>query len=250
VTGVIATFAILNLNLVFLPLVWMGAEQVKQAYAMLGVPAIPTSHWSRTPVWLLVPFAVLVHDFANYWAHRALHLPMLWPVHAIHHSDPDMNGATALRIHVLEKLVVWVSYTLLLSWLGLPQDAIGIGAVFVLLHTIYVHIDVDWGHGPLRLVLASPRFHRWHHADLPEAHGKNLANICPLWDKLFGTYYCPGRCDAPLGAAGVPQHDPVRLLLWPLLEWARGTRAGISLMVSRLRPQHRTSMPSAGAPDL
>src|SRR5262249_52829794 len=148
-------------------------DKVKEFYALAGIPSIPTEAWSGVPVVVLIPIAVLAHDFANYWNHRLMHLPWLWPVHAIHHSDPDVNGATAYRIHILEKLVMWISYVLLLSWLGLPGNAIGIGAVFVVLHTIYIHINVDWGHGPFRLLLASPRFHRWHHADVPEAHGKN-----------------------------------------------------------------------------
>jgi sterol desaturase/sphingolipid hydroxylase (fatty acid hydroxylase superfamily) len=221
VASVLATFAIFNINLILLPLVWLGADKVKECYVLAGIPSIPTEAWSRVPLVVLIPIAVLAHDFANYWNHRLMHLPWLWPVHAIHHSDPEVNGTTAYRIHILEKLVMWISYVLLLSWLGLPDNAIGIGAVFVVLHTIYIHINVDWGHGPFRLLLASPRFHRWHHADVPEAHGKNLANICPLWDWLFGTYYCPGACEVRVGAAGVPENDVVRLLLWPMREWGR-----------------------------
>jgi sterol desaturase/sphingolipid hydroxylase (fatty acid hydroxylase superfamily) len=116
---------------------------------------------------------------------------------------------------------MWGSYTILLTWLGMPADAIGIGALFLTFHNVYVHINVDWGHGPLRLLIASPRFHRWHHADVPEAHGKNLANIFPLFDWMFGTYRVPGPCNAPVGAAGIPRNDVVKLTLWPLLEWAR-----------------------------
>jgi sterol desaturase/sphingolipid hydroxylase (fatty acid hydroxylase superfamily) len=221
VAGVLATFAILGVNVVLFPAVWLAADQLKKFYALAGIPSIPTEVWSGVPVLVLIPLAVIAHDFANYWNHRALHLPWLWPVHAIHHSDPDVTGATAFRIHIIEKLVMLTSYVVLLSWLGLPDNAIGLGAVFVVLYQIYVHINVDWGHGPFHLLLASPRFHRWHHADVPGAHGKNLANIFSLWDWLFGTYYCPGTCEARVGVAGVPENDVARLILWPMREWGR-----------------------------
>ena len=60
-----------------------------------------------------------------------MHMKWLWPVHAIHHSDPDVNALTTYRVHALETLVMWGSYTILLTWLGLPADAIGIGALIL-----------------------------------------------------------------------------------------------------------------------
>lgn len=116
---------------------------------------------------------------------------------------------------------MFVCYSLLLNWLGFPPDVLGYGALFLGLHNIYVHINVDWGHGPLRYVLASPRFHRWHHADVPEAYGKNLANRFPVFDLIFGTYYMPGTCHEEVGAPGVPQNDVVKLFLFPFTEWRR-----------------------------
>ena len=221
VNGVFATLTIFHINVLFVPLVWMASEEIKALYALAGIPSVPTTFWAAVPIWLLAPFAVLAHDFVDYWNHRILHLKWLWPIHAVHHSDPDVNGLTAYRVHMLEGLVMWGSYTILLTWLGIPADAIGVGAILLALHNIYVHIDADWGHGPLRMVIASPRFHRWHHADVVEAYGKNLANVFPFYDWMFGTYRVPGRCDAPLGAQGVPQNDVVQLTLFPLVEWTR-----------------------------
>ncbi|WP_044590577.1 sterol desaturase family protein [Bradyrhizobium sp. LTSPM299] len=221
VESVTATLAIFLINILLTPAVWLLSEHFKALYALLGIPSVPGSVWDGLPLWLLSFIAILTQDFANYWNHRAMHLKWLWPVHAIHHSDPVVNGLTTYRIHILEAFVMWGSYTILLTWLGMPADAIGIGALFVTFHNVYVHINVDWGHGALRLLIASPRFHRWHHADVPESHGKNLANIFPFFDWMFGTYRVPGPCDAPVGAAGIPRNDVVKLTLWPLLEWAR-----------------------------
>ena len=148
-----------------------------------------------------------------------MHMKWLWPVHAIHHSDPVVNALTTYRIHALKSLVMWSSYTILLTWLGLPADAIGVGALILLLHNVYVHIDVDWGHGPLRMLVASPRFHRWHHADMPEAYGKNSQHL-PVLTGCSAPIVFPARATPP-GAAGVPRNDVVQLTLWPLLEWSQ-----------------------------
>jgi sterol desaturase/sphingolipid hydroxylase (fatty acid hydroxylase superfamily) len=233
IRGVAATVAIFHLNLLCLPLVWICAALIDEAYAALGVPSIDPAFWSAWPAWALVVVALVSHDFANYWSHRLMHMRWLWPVHAIHHSDPDVNGLSAYRVHALETVVMWGSYTFLLTWMGLPADAIGIGAIFLALHIVYVHVDVDWDHGPFRMWLASPRFHRWHHADVRAAYGKNLAGMFPVFDRLFGTYYEAGRCDAPLGAPGVPANDVVKLMLFPFAEWTRLTREALARGAAR-----------------
>lgn len=224
IKGAFASISIFHINLLFVPLIWVGSENLRHVYAAANIPALPVEVWSGWPVWVLTPLAVVAYDFADYWTHRALHLRHLWPIHAIHHSDPDVNGLTAYRIHFLEGFAMWIAYVLLLTWIGLPPEAIALASLFRALHNIYVHINVDWDHGPFHLVLASPRFHRWHHADHPDAYEKNLANVLPIWDVMFGTYRNLGKLDAPLGAAGVPQHDIVRLTLWPMLEWIKLVR--------------------------
>ena len=221
VESVAATLAIFHINLVLVPAVWLLSEQLKGLYSLFGIPSVPSAVWHGLPIWLLSFIAILAHDFANYWNHRAMHLKWLWPVHAIHHSDPVVNGLTTYRVHALEMLVMWGSYTILLTWLGLPANAMGVGALIMVLHNVYVHVDIDWSHGPLRMVIASPRFHRWHHANEPAAYGKNLANVFPFFDWMFGTYRVPGPCDVAMGVDEIPRNDVVRLTLWPLLEWAR-----------------------------
>jgi sterol desaturase/sphingolipid hydroxylase (fatty acid hydroxylase superfamily) len=71
-----------------------------------------------------------------------------------------------------------------------PVAVAGIVPVLTLM-AILVHANVDWDWGPLRPVVVSPRFHRWHHTDEAEARDKNFAGLLPLWDILFGTYYMP-----------------------------------------------------------
>ena len=212
--GVTIFFVLVN-SFGFALFVYMATEYAQTGYNSLGLPHVSPTFWTDVPLWVTLPLIVLIYDFANYWNHRLMHMDWLWPVHAIHHSETEMNGMTTYRVHFLESLVMNLSYVLLLSWLGLPKEALGIGVLFLSLHNVYTHMDLDWDHGPFRYLLASPRFHRWHHADVPEAHGKNLSNIFPFYDVLFGTYYVPGTCDVKLGATGVPENDGAKLVLYP-----------------------------------
>ena len=46
--------------------------------------------------------------------------------------------------------------------------------------------------GPLAYIIGSPRLHHWHH-DKHLNKGCNFANLSPLMDLMFGTYYDPGK---------------------------------------------------------
>ncbi|GAB4390168.1 sterol desaturase family protein [Albidovulum sp.] len=202
---------------------------LQSAYDAIGIPTIPADSWDGMPLWAVCLIGIAAKDLVDYWNHRLMHTRWVWPAHAAHHSDTHVNAFTAYRVHFLETLIMTLSYILLLSWLQMPQ-AIPAVAVLAILHNQYVHMDLDFDHGPLRFVIASPVFHRWHHADLPEAHGKNLANVMPLYDLIFGTYYNPGPCRAAMGArsSGIEDKDPVAIFLHPFRDWAGLVRRALA----------------------
>ncbi len=245
----IANIALFCSNNYFVHAVAFVALWAQSTYDFLGVPSVNTEFWDDVPYWIVVPLVVLTADFADYWCHRLLHTRWFWPIHSIHHSDPHVTVLTSARVHLFEPLVMRLAYVILLSWIGLPSDAIGGGVILILLHNMYVHINVDWSHGPLRYLIASPRFHRWHHANTPEAFDKNLANVFPFFDVMFGTYYVPGRCTAKMGADGVPVNNVLKLLVWPLVRWTRMLIATIrrplhQSAASIKQPRMRTSQPA------
>ncbi len=232
-----ATTLLYFINLfAFAPFVLLAGDTIRSAYNWVGLPQLDPAIWTGLSPWILVPVALLAYDFADYWSHRVMHKSWLWPVHAIHHSETEMTGLTTYRVHFLEPIVMGTAYIVLLTWLGLPENILGYGAILVSLHNVYVHMDLDWGHGPFRLLLASPRYHRWHHANAPEAYGKNLANIFPFWDVMFGTYYLPGTCKKPLGVDGMAEYDVIKLVLYPFREWG-GLFKRKALRVKRRREQ-------------
>jgi len=106
--------------------------------------------------------------------------------------------------------------------IALPLVALGFSPVataavvpFLTLYAILLHANVTWTFGPLRKVIASPAFHRWHHTSAGEGRDRNFAGLLPLWDILFGTFWLPDRQPTVFGVEDkVPTHLPGQLL-WP-----------------------------------
>lgn len=178
------------------------------------LPPAEESWMMGWPLGLKIVIAVILVDFAAYWAHRLLHKSWAWPLHALHHSDRCLNFATTYRVHAFESLFRTGVTIVLLSWLNLPAYLLAYAGLIIRLYSFYLHSDLPIRHGRLEFLLASPNFHRWHHADVPEAYGKNLCLISPLWDRLFGTYFDPGLCRSEVGVRDLPD-DIIRGQIYP-----------------------------------
>ncbi len=155
-------------------------------------------------------------DFAQYWIHRAFHSRRLWAFHAVHHSAADVNWTTTFRTHPVNYLAANAALALLARVAGVSQTAILIAAPVFFLSGAWTHANLDWTFGPLRYVIASPVFHRWHHSADAASREKNYAPMFPAWDLMFGTFHMPGRARPDrFGADGVPG-DLIGQLLHPL----------------------------------
>ena len=180
----------------------------------LGVPLATDAlraHY-EAPTWLdslPAPLAallvLLVADLVGYWAHRAFHRGWLWRVHAVHHASERLDWLAAVRVHPLDDLLGGVIRAIPLLALGVRPGTLGVLVPLLTLHAILLHANVRWDYGPLRYVIASPAFHRWHHAK--SERSVNYAGLFPFLDLLFGTYHCPpGELPQETGVAG---EDPV-----------------------------------------
>lgn len=241
-----ATLVVVGLNFA---VILLFADEINRfaqgAYDSLGIPTLPRDVWDDVPLWLVVIIGVVAKDFADYWSHRWMHTTWGWPAHAAHHSDTHVNAFTTFRVHYFETIVMTVSYIVLLTWLQMPE-ALPFVLMVSHMHNLYVHMNVPIDHGPFKFLLASPVFHRWHHADVPEVYGKNLANIIPAWDALFGTYYEDGVCHEKMGALStdVDDKNPFLIFLYPFQQWGRLV-AGKLTLVSRTRRSEDTAKASA-----
>jgi sterol desaturase/sphingolipid hydroxylase (fatty acid hydroxylase superfamily) len=165
---------------------------------------------ARLPLWLQALLMLVLSDFIGYWMHRLFHGRRLWRFHAIHHSSVDLDWLSSVRVHPVNDALMRLASAVPLVALGFaPLALAGIAPVLTLM-AVLIHSNVDWDFGPLRGVIASPRFHRWHHTDEHEARDKNFAGFFPIWDRLFGTYYMPP--DKLPSRFGVTEAVPAGLL--------------------------------------
>lgn len=144
---------------------------------------------------------LLLSDFMLYWSHRLFHGGGLWKYHAIHHSSEEVDWISAARFHPVNIFLgtVLIDTVLLLAGVS-PNVMIWLGP-FTIFHSAFVHANLNWTLGPLKYVIATPVFHRWHHTGVDEGGNKNFAGTFPVWDMLFGTFYMPAdRMPAHYGA--------------------------------------------------
>jgi sterol desaturase/sphingolipid hydroxylase (fatty acid hydroxylase superfamily) len=146
---------------------------------------------SRQPIWLQAVQIYLLVDFTAYWTHRLFHRGKWWPFHAVHHSSEDLDWLGSLRVHPVNDLVNKLAQVTPVLLMGYNPLVTLSTAPFLTFYAIFLHANVNWDFGPLRRVIATPVFHRWHHSKEREAWDKNFAGLFPIWDQLFGTYYMP-----------------------------------------------------------
>lgn len=170
---------------------------------------------SRLPFWLQTVIVFVVGDFLSYWQHRLFHTKTAWPIHAVHHSSTSLDWLSATRFHPLNEIVAQLIFVTPLIATGFSPMSFVVLAPFTATYAVILHANVNWEFGPLRYLVASPVFHRWHHTQAAEAQNKNFAGFLPLWDLLFGTLYLP-RDQRP-SVFGVS--DPVPDGFWPQLHY-------------------------------
>lgn len=149
--------------------------------------------WVRgQPFWLQLLEIVFLTDLVQYGVHRLFHrLPFLWRFHAIHHSAPVLDWLAGSRMHLVEIVVLRATTVIPMQVLGFHEGALSAYLVLVYVYATWLHanlrFDVEW----VKPVLATPRFHHWHHGLEREAVDVNFAIHFPLFDRLFGTYHMP-----------------------------------------------------------
>jgi sterol desaturase/sphingolipid hydroxylase (fatty acid hydroxylase superfamily) len=109
---------------------------------------------------------LLAYDLGYYWFHRAQHAtPLLWRVHAVHHSETDLNATSYLRQHftesALQSFAIMVPLLLVVSVLPRTMAWVAILSAFV---QFFAHSALPIHFGPLSAVVISPRLHRIHHS--------------------------------------------------------------------------------------
>jgi sterol desaturase/sphingolipid hydroxylase (fatty acid hydroxylase superfamily) len=171
------------------------------------------------PVWLQVVEILLLADLGFYLAHRAFHaIPALWRIHAVHHSIEEMDWLASHRVHPIDQILTKTASFVPVFFLGFSVEPILIFAVIYKWQSLLIHSNVRIAFGIFDWIIASPKFHHWHHANCPEAIDKNFAGQLAIWDLIFGTSHLPrGRVPERYGTDGPVPRSYVAQLIYPFV---------------------------------
>lgn len=216
-------FVMTNLLVSILMAATTGGSRLLFGWAQ--VPGLQ-SRIAAQPGWLQFLEMVLIADLAQYAVHRLFHkVPALWRIHAVHHSIEAVDWLAGSRLHLFEVLFTRSAVFLPLWLLGFSETVLYAYIGFVALHAVFIHANIGINFGWLRLVLATPQFHHWHHSDDPKVMDRNFAVHLPIIDRLFGTHYQPaGEWPKSYGLIG--ENMPDGILAQHLYPFRRRKRKG------------------------
>ena len=162
------------------------------------------------PLWLSMLLSLFALDLALYAQHRALHGPLLWRLHRVHHLDPMLDVTSGVRFHPLEAAASALYKSLVVLLLGAPVVAAALSATLTLLASLFTHANIRISpplESLLRTVLLTPALHRIHHSTVPAETRSNFGSVLWIWDRLFGSARSIAAAGEglTLGVADVPQ---------------------------------------------
>lgn len=179
---------------------------------------------SLQPLWLQGIEIFILGDFISYWMHRFFHTGRWWKFHAVHHSSQELDWLSSVRVHPVNDAATKLAQVFPLLFLGFNPFILAAYTPIITFYAIFLHANVNWDFGPLRSVIASPVFHRWHHTKEDEALDKNFAGFFPVFDMMFGTYYMPkGKYPTEFGIFEEMPDNIVGQLAFPFKDNAEST---------------------------
>ena len=178
---------------------------LEQGWGVLRSQGWPTFHldglWPGVTdvAWVSFVLYLVVFDFVNYAIHRAQHQSSAWwALHALHHSQRQMNMWSDNRNHLLDDMLTSLVLSAVALLIGVgPGQFVALVAIGQLSENLQ-HANVRMGFGSIgERLWVSPRFHRRHHS-IGIGHefdvqgrkvlgGCNFGVLLPWWDMLFGT---------------------------------------------------------------
>jgi sterol desaturase/sphingolipid hydroxylase (fatty acid hydroxylase superfamily) len=143
------------------------------------------------PGGMRVVIAIVGLDALAYAQHRLLHrVDVLWRLHLVHHSDPEIDLTTTFRHHPVEAIFNGVV-------VGVVVLVIGFSPAEVVAYTWVAFVVELLAHANFALpsrfsailgrLIVTPEFHQMHHSRENAEANTNFGQAFSIWDTLFGT---------------------------------------------------------------
>ncbi|MGE0432581.1 MAG: sterol desaturase family protein [Planctomycetota bacterium] len=164
------------------------------------LPADVRAFTSGAPIAVQLALVVLLAQLWTYWVHRLSHrFNLLWRFHRLHHTIEQMRWISAHRQHPVDVLLMIAGANLPAFVLGVDLRPLAGFIVIERLYTVLLHTNLDFSFGWFDRIIASPRFHHWHHDAGGTGQHHNFAGMFSLMDWVFGTWYPPTEPPAAFG---------------------------------------------------
>ncbi len=194
---------------------------VEAAYRAEAMRAGLLNQW---PLYFPLKFvlSLVLLDLLIYLQHRLFHWsPALWRLHAVHHTDLDLDASSGVRFHPGEILLSAVIKMAGAAILGAHFLAVAAFEMILFSSSIFNHANIRLPRvldTILRWLLVTPDMHRVHHSPSREETDSNFGFNLPWWDRLFGTYRAQPREPHETMTLGLDgARDPHTLDLFSLL---------------------------------
>ena len=166
------------------------------------------------PLWLEAIIAFVILDFAVWFQHVLMHrTPLLWRIHAVHHSDRDLDVTTALRFHPFELILSTFYKSAIVALLGVPLLVALAFETWLNANALFNHSNIRLPRKLdriLRLLLVTPDMHLVHHSILVDEQKHNFGFALTIWDRLFGTYRIESILGSESQKIGLAEIDDAR----------------------------------------
>ncbi|MDH4374698.1 MAG: sterol desaturase family protein [Ramlibacter sp.] len=155
------------------------------------------------PAWLAVLVIIIISEGIGYLIHRwKHHNKWLWArSHSPHHEPKGFGGALLLRISHIDFLIDTVIRVSVVNLLQFDQYLIAVAMTLGLLVGALSHSNTALKFGWLSEIFVTADFHLWHH--VPDRQVNFSFGLLNIFDRLGGTFFCPGYRPDQLGVNGI-----------------------------------------------
>lgn len=150
--------------------------------------------WQIPVTWVSAVIGVVLVDLVYYLEHRFEHTHrLLWDLyHSVHHSSPDFNQTTSLRLSGFDALLT-IGYLTPLVVVGFEPELVLLAYGLVVGYQTWIHTELivkmpRW----FEFVFNTPSHHRAHHGSEEQYLDANYGGILIVWDRVFATFKAEG----------------------------------------------------------
>jgi len=140
---------------------------------------------------------LLILDLVLYGQHVLFHhVPFLWRLHRVHHTDVNLDTTSGVRFHPVEIALSLLLKLLAVGLIGAPAAGIIFFEILLNGSALFNHSNIKLPKSldrVLRVLIVTPDMHRVHHSTIPAETNSNFGFNLPWWDWLFQTYKAQPR---------------------------------------------------------